>query len=278
MFIKYDISKLKKALQDFSNATGLGIDYVDTSLSYMNLCKQPINCYCAAIQSSPIGFRRCVFSDEQLLVKCAQSKKAEIHVCHAGLVDVAVPIFYKDILLGYVILGQMRMATDTHDIRQLTAGIPIDPDDLKQKYEKLPVFFKEKVMSIADVAVMLTKYILFENLLTANYEENAAKAISFIENNYTKSIHVRELSQQINISKTALYNIFRKYFDCTINEYINALRVEKSVELLEERGISIEEVSRRVGFSSAEYYSKVFKSKKGISPMKYRKQIFGKAR
>lgn len=276
MFIKYDICKLKKALRDFSNATGLGIDFVDTKLTYMNLHKQPINCYCAAIQSSPEGYRRCAFSDEQLLTKCARSKTAEIHMCHAGLVDVAVPVIYNDLLLGYVILGQMRMAADTPDIRQTIAGLPVDPEYLKQKYEALPVFLNEKVMSIADVAVMLTKYILFENLLTADYEETATKAISFIENHYTQNISVQVLSQQVGISKTALYNIFRKHFDCTINEYINALRVEKSVKLLKDRKLSIEDVSRHVGFSSAEYYSKVFKSKMGTSPMKYRKQFLDK--
>ena len=44
------------------------------------------------------------------------------------------------------------------------------------------------------------------------------------------------------------------------------------MELLAKTNLSIEEISQRVGFSSASYYSKMFKKQIGVAPLKYRKE------
>ena len=46
---------------------------------------------------------------------------------------------------------------------------------------------------------------------------------------------------------------------------------EKSIEYLTKTDLSMDEISLKVGFSSASYYSKIFKKLKGISPLKYKK-------
>ena len=53
--------------------------------------------------------------------------------------------------------------------------------------------------------------------------------------------------------------------------FLNACRVDASLPLLRDTALSMEDISHRVGFSSASRYSKVFKQHKGISPLQYRK-------
>jgi two-component system response regulator YesN len=48
--------------------------------------------------------------------------------------------------------------------------------------------------------------------------------------------------------------------------------VEASLPLLRDTTLSMEDISQRVGFSSASYYSKTFKKQTGQSPLQYRKQ------
>ena len=120
---------------------------------------------------------------------------------------------------------------------------------------------------------MLTKYVLLENVLKPDYDENVSKVIDFIDKSYSNRLTILQLSRKIGISKTALYKLFRQHFSCTVNDYVNSVRIEKSLKLLENRALSIEEISRLAGFSSAAYYSKLFKAKKGISPIKYRCSI-----
>ena len=67
-----------------------------------------------------------------------------------------------------------------------------------------------------------------------------------------------------------LYKKFRSHFGCTVNDYINTRRVEEALGLLEKTDLSIEEISERIGFTSASYFSRIFKQKMGMPPMRFR--------
>lgn len=54
-------------------------------------------------------------------------------------------------------------------------------------------------------------------------------------------------------------------------EYINSVRLKKSKELLNEW--KIVEVSRMVGISDSNYFSRIFKKKYGISPEHYKQKF-----
>jgi AraC-like DNA-binding protein len=69
-----------------------------------------------------------------------------------------------------------------------------------------------------------------------------------------------------------LYSKFHARFHCTVGEYLNQKRLEQSIPLLINTSLSIEEVSQRVGFSSASYYTKLFKQRMGITPLNFRKR------
>ena len=112
MNVNYDFTKIKNTLQDFYNAIGIRIDLLTddfTSVSYSQ--KEPVS-YCRAVQSTSLGRTPCDHSDAELLRKCRESRKTEVHICHAGLIDVAVPILYGEDILGYILFGQMRTESE----------------------------------------------------------------------------------------------------------------------------------------------------------------------
>ena len=60
--------------------------------------------------------------------------------------------------------------------------------------------------------------------------------------------------------------------DVGISEYIAGQKVAESKKLLKETNLKIYEISDRLGFESAFYFSKVFKKNTGMSPKDYRNQ------
>ncbi|MBR5542511.1 MAG: PocR ligand-binding domain-containing protein [Oscillospiraceae bacterium] len=270
MFIDCDIEKLKRTFIDFSNATGIVINFVDTSLSHSTFHTISHNNYCKTINNIPNGERCCTTCDSTLLLKCSKSKKLEMHICHAGLVDAAVPIYHHEMLLGYIILGQMKTDPDFSKVKDYIKKFDLDPEKMEEYYKELPLYCDEAVASIANIAVMLTKYILLENMLKPSFDKNIEVAINFINENLHNHLTIQYISKQINVSKTVLYKTFRNHFNCTVNEYINSRRIEKSAELLLTTDLSVESISQKIGFSGAAYYSKLFKKQKGISPLKFR--------
>ncbi len=100
------------------------------------------------------------------------------------------------------------------------------------------------------------------------------KARSFIMENYSKPIKIEDVSQYLLISKSHLSRLFRKELDCTVNDYITRVRVEKAVELMKKRELSIKDISNSVGFKSQSYFTKVFKKHIDVKPVVYRNKLF----
>ena len=271
MIINYNIDKLKNTLRDFSNVTGVNIQLLkeDFSSFGFDLIK---NDFCLTVQSCKEGRTACHNCDILLLEKCRQTKKAQMHTCHAGLVDIAVPILYEENILGYIILGQMKNKTDFADIENNINKYSIDILKMEKHYNSLLLFDYDKIESIAKIATMLTKYIMLENMLKPTDDRNVDKVISFIEENLDKNLTVEYISKCTNLSKSVIYKDFRNNYNCTLKEFVNKKRIEKSIRFLENTNMSIEEISAKAGFSSSAYYAALFKKAKGLSPLKYRKK------
>lgn len=53
-------------------------------------------------------------------------------------------------------------------------------------------------------------------------------------------------------------------------EYLTAYRIERAVELLQQTDIPVREIAVRVGYTDANYFTKVFKRHLGVTPTEYR--------
>lgn len=269
VIINYDIEKINAALKAFYNATGINITLLDEEVLSISTNQNTHNRYCRAIQED--NRTMCKMSDKELIERCRKSKKAEMHVCHAGLIDIAVPIIYDGNILAYIILGQMKNEENFLSVWEKVKNLNLDFDKMEKYYGELTFFNKEKIESVEKIAVMLAKYLLLENMLSPDFNINIKRATDFIMENLDKKLTISYIAKSVNISKSVLYRNFHSCFNCTISEYINKMRIKRAEYLLKEKEMPIEEVSRSVGFSSVSYFGRVFKEKNGVSPLAFRK-------
>lgn len=272
MIINYDVKKISSALLDFYNATGIDIDLLKPD--FTSACDYRLKnlSYCEAVQSTQIGSKACLLSDERLLTKCRESKQTELCTCHAGLINVAIPLLYNDIIIGYIIFGRMKPDINLSSLSGYIKKIGLDTDMMTEYYSEIPTFDSNKIQSLSNIATMLAKYILLKNMIGPNFNENLQKAADYIDRNLESELSIKSISKNVNISKSVLYKNFHSHFNCTVSEYINTKRIERSIELMKNSALSIEEISQKVGFSSAAYYSRIFKKQMGLPPIKYRKR------
>lgn len=274
MVISYDIDKINAALEDFYKATDINMNLLKADFSFVGgRSHRENNRYCEAIQNTPKGKKECRFSDIRLLKKCRETKKPQMHICPAGLIDAAAPIFYNDVIIGYIIFGEMKADIPFSDYKEYLSSLGLDTEEMEKNYNAIFAFNSKKIQSVSNIASMLAKHLLLENMLKPDFDENMQKAVAFINENLCDDLSIRNISKNINVSKSVLYKRFHACFNCTVSEYINTRRVEKSIELLMRTDLSIEEISQKVGFASASYYSKIFKKEKGISPLNYKKRL-----
>ncbi len=273
MVISYDIEKINSALEDFYKATDININLLKADFSFVGgRAHRENNRYCESIQNIPAGKNECLCSDFRLLKKCQHTKTPQMHICPAGLIDAAAPILYNDVIIAYIIFGEMKASTPFSAFKKYISGLGLDTEEMENCYNDISVFNSEKIQAVSNIAGMLAKHLLLENMLKPDFDENMHKAVAFINENLCGDLSIRNISKNINVSKSVLYKRFHACFNCTVSEYINTRRVEKSIELLLRTDLSIEEISQKVGFSSASYYSKIFKKEKGLSPLSYKKR------
>lgn len=96
-------------------------------------------------------------------------------------------------------------------------------------------------------------------------------AIKHIWQNYSTDISVESVARYVGVSDRYLRKLFTQHLNISPLEYINQLRINKSIELLRISDMSIKEICFVCGFKSPQYFSRIFKKQAGLSPSEINK-------
>jgi AraC-like DNA-binding protein len=99
------------------------------------------------------------------------------------------------------------------------------------------------------------------------------RATSYAEAQFHRSLTMEELAEAACTSVRTLQRLFRRELDCTPLEYLHQLRIRRAQFLLRTHPDSVSEIAYRCGFSDANYFSRVFRSAVGVSPVEFRSSL-----
>lgn len=98
------------------------------------------------------------------------------------------------------------------------------------------------------------------------------KALDYIEKHLEEPLSVETLAQTAGWTHEHFSRSFVKHLGRTPREAIIHKRVDRACQLLLHEERSVKEVAYAVGFADENYFSRVFKSVKGITATEYRKK------
>ena len=96
--------------------------------------------------------------------------------------------------------------------------------------------------------------------------------VAYINTHFQENITLESLKNKFFISKNTLCKNFQQVMHCSVMEYCSAARLNEAKHLLLTTTKSIEDIADLCGYSSANYFSLLFKSKTGLAPSTYRKK------
>ncbi|HIV02962.1 MAG TPA: helix-turn-helix transcriptional regulator, partial [Candidatus Aphodoplasma excrementigallinarum] len=96
------------------------------------------------------------------------------------------------------------------------------------------------------------------------------KVTAYVKAHYSEKLSLAGIAEHVYLSKSYLSKIFKEEMHCSLTDYINRIRVEKSKLLMLDPRLSLVEVAAASGFDNQSYFTKVFRRVTGVSPGKYR--------
>lgn len=93
----------------------------------------------------------------------------------------------------------------------------------------------------------------------------------FLLEHCAEDIAMGDLARQLGLSYSRFRSMFKEHTGTAPHQYQLDIRMNKARDLLLHSKRSISEISDHLGFSSAYYFSRLFKKRNGCSPSEYRK-------
>lgn len=105
--------------------------------------------------------------------------------------------------------------------------------------------------------------------ILAKKTKRFSRVFDYIENNYNSTISLEKLSEIAFMSEGYFCRMFKQTTGRTPTDYINQIRIEKSVILLNQGVCNVTEAAMSVGFDDINYFCRVFKKYMKQSPTDY---------
>lgn len=105
------------------------------------------------------------------------------------------------------------------------------------------------------------------------HKEEMTYAIHYIEKNLTKNITLESAAAYMNISPHYFSKLFKSEVGENFIDYVTDKIVERAKDLIKDTDIPLNGIAIELGFNEANYFSKVFKKKAGMTPSQYRRKV-----
>ncbi|MCE5270909.1 sigma 54-interacting transcriptional regulator [bacterium] len=154
----------------FREITNFNFSFVPADKRYEMLKSshaRPESEFCKCVQSDPEGMKRCC-DEKRLSGILIQTHKPMVETCHAGLIDVFIPVFVEEELIGYFCFGKFlfnppseeHFQTVLDNIRDLN----VDTGRLRREYFATRVLNKEYIDLLTQIFTPLANRIIHMEL------------------------------------------------------------------------------------------------------------------
>lgn len=99
------------------------------------------------------------------------------------------------------------------------------------------------------------------------------EAKEYMEQLFAKPSGISDVAEMCHVSQSHLSREFYKATGMKPSEYLTKLRLEKAVDLLSSTSVQLAQISTACGFSSTNYFQKVFRKHMKMSPAQFRKYV-----
>ena len=279
MDIKINREKLNELMAAFNTLTGIKIILFDQNKE--KICSFPEeDClFCRMMKENESSSGFCKDCDFRSLEECKKSGGLKLYTCYAGLVEGAAPLVRDDKSIGYIMFGQITDLPSVEALRQNASDVAkrfdINEEKLLAASESVELKDYEQIMAAAKICEACVSYIMLNDILEKTEDRIIKEAEKYVDNNLQDAT-VQGMCIHLGISRTSLYREFGDKISDGVSSFIKKRRFDAAASMLLLSDKTVTDIARECGFYDYNYFSRVFKSRFGLSPRAYRKKALEK--
>ena len=140
---------------------------------------------------------------------------------------------------------------------------------------KITTQVRTKIILLQFILEMWKKGFVIEND-TSGRNIVEKEMVSYIQQNFTGKISLREFGEQFHLSEKYISRYFKEHFHITLSQYVTYLRLEHAKQLLQDTDIPVTDVAMQSGYQNVSYFIRSFQKAYAVSPLKYRKNNYSR--
>lgn len=278
MISSFNLVKLRSLLEDFYKLTSIRITIFDENFHELAAYPEHLNSFCQLIRSDANALEECRKCDMRACEMAAQRHTTFTYQCHAGMTESIAPLFLGNIVIGYLLFGQL-FSYPSHEegwqnIQSLCHNYQVEESILKEVCFHQPIIQKDYIEAASHILQAVASYLCMERMVSLHQQELSVRIDEYISAHFTEDIDVHTLCRQFDIGKTRLYELAKQNYGIGLAEHIRNLRINKAKNLLENHpDMSLADVAFSCGFKDYNYFITVFKRIVGMPPKQYVKSL-----
>nr|WP_312577239.1 response regulator [Sedimentibacter sp.] len=144
----------------------------------------------------------------------------------------------------------------------------------KMKAKRIPYY--DKYSMYMEMVKIIN--IIFDEIINSSLtsEKDMKNVVNYIERNIKNGITLEDVSNYANMSVYYLSKIFKKEMNINFITYITDKKIEIAKDMLENTDDPIINIAIELSYNEANYFSKAFKKKVGMTPSEYRERHHSK--
>lgn len=275
MKILFNTDKLMRLLGNLQTYTGIKTSIFDGEGKGLLVFGGRTE-FCRLINADGEGHRRCETCDAQAAERCAQTRGIYRYRCHAGLCEVALPLYESGVAIACVSFGQYLDTSPVERQWEWTERAldwyKGDMKALREAFWALGQYSYQEVTAYAEILDALTVYILQEGIVRSVEYTDIQRLRMYLDEHFRENLSLARISADLHIGTTKLCALARELSGGqTMTRLIAQRRIEEAGAMLLQDDAPISAVAERVGYSDYNYFTKVFKAITGMTPSAYRK-------
>ena len=145
--------------------------------------------------------------------------------------------------------------------------------ELVRESSEQALFYKEISENLLSSIVHLILRLAIRNTDLEEINDVYSRVKNYLDAHYAEKLTLDGICERFFVSKSYLSHVFKELNGESPMRYLAAVRLNRAKAFLRETDLPVREIAERSGYPDACYFSRLFRSAEGCTPLAYRKGV-----